>query len=201
MIDQKEQILQIAYKMFLTSGVRNVSIDEVCSELRISKKTFYTHFTQKEDLVDAVLTYHESKNFEKYEKNLNSKNAIDLLIFIIREIRRNTDCEPHLMWHDIKKFYPKVYEKHDNEKLYTIKNGFEQNLLKGIAEGYYREDLDVELAAWFHTIQIKNTFGGLQQSNFKYSKKRLLDFFIDLIIHLIANEKGLKYIKENYLKE
>jgi hypothetical protein len=28
-----------------------------------------------------------------------------------------------------------------------------------------------------------------------------MDFYIDLIIHLIANEKGLKYLEENYYNE
>ncbi len=41
----------------------------------------------------------------------------------------------------------------------------------------------------------------MERTQKKFSKKRVLDFFIDLIIHLIANEKGLKYLEEHYLNE
>ena len=45
MDQQQEQIIQTAGKLFNTNGIRNVSVDDVCAELRISKKTFYTHFS------------------------------------------------------------------------------------------------------------------------------------------------------------
>jgi AcrR family transcriptional regulator len=97
MDEQKELILQTASKMFVQSGVRNVSIHDVCSELRISKKTFYVHFSQKEELVDALITYDKQKRLERYEKNMKGKNAIDTLIYIIREIKKDMDCMPHLL--------------------------------------------------------------------------------------------------------
>ncbi|MGE4515099.1 MAG: hypothetical protein AB7E26_14995, partial [Chryseobacterium sp.] len=59
----------------------------------------------------------------------------------------------------------------------------------------------IELTSIFHAIQIKNTFDLMEQSSIKFTKKRLLDFFIDLMMHLIANEKGLKYLEEHYFKD
>ena len=74
---------------------------------------------------------------------------------------------------------------------------FENNIRQGIAEGYYRENLDIELLSFFHTVQIRNTFEMMMQSQLKFSLKRITDFFIDMIIRLVANEKGMKYIEEN----
>ena len=91
MDQQKEIIVQTAIRMFHQLGIRNVSIDDICSELRISKKTFYTHFQQKEELVDAVLIYSKTKELEKFSKNLHGKNAIDALIFIVKEIKKHSD--------------------------------------------------------------------------------------------------------------
>lgn len=201
MDEQKELILQTASKMFVQSGVRNVSIHDVCSELRISKKTFYVHFSQKEELVDALITYDKQKRLERYEKNMKGKNAIDTLIYIIREIKKDMDCMPHLLWNDIMKFYPKVYEKHNNEKIANIRHGFEINMKQGIAEGFYRENLDVELLSFFHSVQMSNSMELMENAQKKYTKKRLLDFFIDLMIHAIATEKGLDYMKEHYFRE
>ncbi len=201
MDELKEHILQTASGMFMQSGIRNVSIDDVCSELRISKKTFYVHFSQKEELVDAVVTYDKQKRFERYEKNFKNKNAIDTLIYIIKEIKKDMDCTPHLLWSDIQKFYPKVFEKHNSEKLQNIRLGFENNLKQGVEEGFYRDDMDIELVSLFHSVQLKYSFEIMDQAHKKYSKRRLLDFFIDLMIHVIASEKGLTYMKEHYFKD
>lgn len=197
----KHKITQTASNLFHQSGVRNVSIDEVCSELHISKKTFYQHFQQKEDLIGAVIEETKQQHFEKFEKNLKNKNAIDSLIFIIKELKKNSDCEPHQLWFDIQKYYPKIYEKYEIMKNEAIRIGFEQNLIQGIEEGFYRNNLDIELTSFFHSVQMKATFEMMQQNQNKYSKKRMMDFYIDLLIHLIANEKGLKYLEENYYNE
>lgn len=197
MENQHENIIQTAVKLFEQYGIRSVSIDNVCSELRISKKTFYTYFPQKEELVDAVLNYQKAQNIERYEKLFKNKNAIDSLIIIIKEVKKGLENESHTMCYDLEKYYPKIHERHESEKNEIMKMGFEMNLRQGIAEGYYREDLDVDLISLFHSIQIKNTFEMMQQSSKKYSKKRLIEFFMDLMIHLIANEKGLKYMEEH----
>ncbi|HEY6915257.1 MAG TPA: TetR/AcrR family transcriptional regulator [Paludibacter sp.] len=200
MENQYEVIVSTASHLFEQFGIRSVSIDNVCAELHISKKTFYNYFPQKEDLVDAVLTYQRAATLEKYGKLLKNKNAIDSLILIIREIKKNVEHESLSMCYDLEKYYPKINEKFELEKREGIRAGFEMNLRQGIEEGYYRDDLDVELISFFHSIQIKNTFEQMSQDSKKYSKKRLIDFFIDLMIHLIANEKGLKYMEENYNK-
>jgi len=194
---QREIIVSTASRLFEQFGIRSVSIDNVCAELHISKKTFYTYFPQKEDLVDAVLTYQRKVNLERYSKLFKNKNAIDSLILIIKEIKKNVEQESLSMCYDLEKYYPKIHEKFEHEKREGIRAGFEINLRQGINEGYYRSDLDVELISFFHSIQIKNTFEQMSQDVKKYSKKRLIDFFIDLMIHLIANEKGLKYMEEN----
>jgi TetR/AcrR family transcriptional regulator, cholesterol catabolism regulator len=200
MENQQEIIVSTASRLFEQFGIRSVSIDNVCAELHISKKTFYNYFPQKEDLVDAVMSYLRNTNLEKYGKLFRNKNAIDSLILIIKEIKKNVEHESQSMCYDLEKYYPKINEKFELLKREGIRAGFEMNLRQGIQEGFYREDLDVELISFFHSIQIKNTFEQMNQDTKKYSKKRLIDFFIDLMIHLIANEKGLKYVEENYNK-
>jgi len=200
MENQSENIVIAAGRLFEQFGIRSVSIDNVCSELHISKKTFYTYFPQKEDLVDAVLIYQKKNNYEKFEKLFKNKNAIDSLIVSIKEIRKALETESQTMFYDLQKYYPKVFEKHMSKNTDEMRLGFEMNLRQGVEEGYYREDLDIELISLFHSLQIKNTFELMQQFPKKFTKKRLVDFFIDLMIHLIANEKGLKYMDEHYNK-
>jgi len=192
-----ELIVQKANYLFEQYGLRSVTIDDVCKELRISKKTFYNHFTQKEELVDAVITFQKKQQIEKYEKLLKNKNAIESLIIIINEIRKSMENESQFICHDLEKYYPKIFKKHEDINRENTRIGFELNLKQGIDEGFYRQDIDVELLSHFHSIQIKNTFEQLKETTNKYTKKRLLEFFIDLIVHFIANEKGLQYMNDH----
>ncbi len=195
----KDSIIQTARQLFEQYGLRSVSIDNVCKELTISKKTFYNYFEQKEVLVNEVILAIKHENINRFAKQLKDKNAIDSLIVIIKEIKKSEDCEPPTMWFDFEKYYPKLFAEHEKQKMEFIRNGFEYNLKQGISEGYYRDDLDIELTSYFHSVQLKTTFEMMHGSDLKFSKRRILDFFIDMLIHLIANEKGLSYLKENYL--
>jgi AcrR family transcriptional regulator len=197
---QQELIVSTSSKLFEQFGIRSVSIDNVCAELRISKKTFYSYFPQKEDLVEAVLMHQRSIQYEKFAKLFKNKNAIDSLIISIQEIRRSAGHESVAMCYDLEKYYPKVNEKYEQASKQMMRAGFERFLRQGIDEGYFREDLDVEMIAFFHSLQMKTTFEQMTQDPKKYSKKRIIDFFVDLMIHLIANEKGLKYLEKNYTK-
>jgi len=197
---QQELIISTASRLFEQFGIRSVSIDNVCNELRISKKTFYNYFSQKEDLVEAVLVYQNNIQHEKFLKIFKNKNAIDSLILTIREIRKTIGQESLAMCNDLEKYYPKVNDKYEQIAREEIRAGFERFLNQGIDEGYFRDDLDVEMIALFHSLQMKKTFEQMSQDTKKYSKKRIFDFFIDLMIHLISNEKGLKYMDEHYNK-
>lgn len=193
----KENIIQVAATQFHQVGIRNVSIDDVCAELRISKKTFYQYFDKKEELIDAVIAYEQEQHMAKMHKSIRDKNAIEVFIFTIKEIKKSAECTPFMLWHDLKKYYPALHQKYDQIKTERIQSAFGENIRQGIEEGYYRDNLDIELISFFHSIQIRNIFETMMQSQKKYSAKRLTDFFIDMIIHLIVNEKGLKYIEEN----
>lgn len=198
MKDVRESILLEASFLFHQSGIKNISVDKISSELRISKKTFYSYFEQKQDLVDAVLFYQEEFYLKKLEGILKNKNAIEFLILSLKEIRKRANCEPTLMWNDIKKYYPEVFKKHILIRQDFVKKLFETNLKRGVEEGFYRKDLDIILISILYSEHLKNIFNTLNKYSKKYSKKRLIDFFIDMIIHVIANEKGLQYVQENY---
>ncbi|MFM2291550.1 MAG: hypothetical protein RIS29_1363 [Bacteroidota bacterium] len=200
MESQQELIISTASSLFVQFGIRSVSIDNVCNELRMSKKTFYTFFAQKEELVEAVVVYQRKQRNDRFEKLFKNKNAIDSLILSIKELRKVMDQESAVMCNDLEKYYPRVNEKYEQISREEIRAGFESFLNQGIAEGYFREDLDIEMIALFHSVQLKYMINQMAQFPQKYSRKRIYDFFIDLMIHLIANEKGLQYLAENYNK-
>jgi AcrR family transcriptional regulator len=55
MKDAEQSILELAKKRFEHFGYRKTTIDEICRDGGISKKTVYRHFRDKEDLFARVL--------------------------------------------------------------------------------------------------------------------------------------------------
>ena len=52
--DQKNNIIKTAGEMFFRLGIRSVSIDDICREFGMSKKTFYVYFASKDELIEEL---------------------------------------------------------------------------------------------------------------------------------------------------
>ena len=52
---RKGELLQIAYRLFLSQGYENTSVDEIIEAAGIAKGTFYYYFQSKEQMLEAVI--------------------------------------------------------------------------------------------------------------------------------------------------
>lgn len=55
----RERVLETAYALFSTRGIRGVGVDEVIAGAGVAKATMYRHFPSKDDLVVAFLAQRE----------------------------------------------------------------------------------------------------------------------------------------------
>src|SRR5262245_66322126 len=51
----RQRLIEAAVRRFYRDGFRNVGIDQVYSDVGISKTAFYKHFESKDDLLLAVM--------------------------------------------------------------------------------------------------------------------------------------------------
>lgn len=52
---RKQELLQIAYRLFLSRGYENTSVDEIIEEAGIAKGTYYYYFASKEQMLEEVI--------------------------------------------------------------------------------------------------------------------------------------------------
>lgn len=52
---RKQELLEIAYDMFLSRGYEDTSVDEIIARAQIAKGTFYYYFPSKEMLLEGVI--------------------------------------------------------------------------------------------------------------------------------------------------
>jgi AcrR family transcriptional regulator len=193
-MELREKILNTSKTMFCEYGLKRVSIDDICNELRISKKTFYSVFKQKEELIECLLLeMHEQK---KQEQVIDIKdNIIESLLQNSYVFKQRSKKEQFLIMHDLSKYYPQILQKY---KEVIKQNSLEEVstfLEKGIEQDLFRKEINMELMSHFISESMTNFFSSIQD-NKKAKWAVLIDFFIDTIIHLTANENGLKYYFE-----
>ena len=191
MSEIKEKIVAEAEALFLRLGIRSVTMDDVARELSMSKKTLYQFFENKEHLVLEVARKHlteEAADFTNIAEE--AENAIDELHRISKCMRRNMSNIHPVTLHDLRKYHPKAFELFSTFKNDFIKGNVENNLKRGIEEGYYRPDIDPEILAIVRVEQVTMMFDAKVFPNPPYDFIRVQMQMFDHFIHGILSEKG-----------
>ena len=149
MNEGKEQILKVAIERMQQVGIRSVSVDDICHELGMSKKTFYVYFASKDDLVQAILHKHEQKVAHDLDNAL-SKRTITQVIVEWAKIAQSTqkkDLKTPAMMYDLEKYYPQLFAAHKKVMRQTAEKILVRFLGKGVSEGIFRAEIDVDVVA------------------------------------------------------
>ncbi len=200
-MDLRERILKTAEELFAKFGIRSVTMDELASELGISKKTIYQHFKDKDEIVQEVASnrmncdHSESENIRKI-----SRNPIDEVLKELEMFRNHAASLNPVLIYDLKKYHPntwQLFQKHKQTVLYGI---IRRNLEEGIVQDLYRNDINVEVLSKLRLQEIDIMF---DQDVFPYEKFNQFDvqmIFADHFLRGIMTEKG-REIYENYIQE
>ena len=196
--DLRAKILKTSGELFFKFGIRSVSIDDICNELHISKKTFYTVFKQKDELIVELLDAMRQKKEKDYQQVLApSVNVLDLLMQSFKTLRQHS-MEKHLAFgFDLEKFYPELWHERQVMLKEMDLKYMAQMLRTGIEQGMYREDLNIEATAVLLANLIPNVLKDLMQVSMNTAQR--VDFVLDMIVRMICNEKGLEYYQNTIL--
>jgi TetR/AcrR family transcriptional regulator, cholesterol catabolism regulator len=111
-LEIKDRIIAKAREQFFRYGVKSVTMDDIASELGISKKTIYQHFEDKDDIVHQMMQIEmandkcEWEDLEKVSKNIIEKSVKSMDFFK----QAFTEINPSAFF-DIKKYHPKTISK------------------------------------------------------------------------------------------
>ena len=147
-MEVRDKIIEQATQKMRQVGIKSISIDDICHEIGISKKTFYVHFDTKDDLVAAMLRKHENFLQTSVRQAIEGKTVLELLLGFMQIAGETMDVRqiPPLV-HDLKKYYPILYKEHlDNVRMFAQEVMREQ-IARGVQEGIFRADLDVDKTA------------------------------------------------------
>lgn len=192
-----DRILNSALALYSKYGIKSITLDDLCRDLGISKKTLYLHIHDKKDLIRKVMEY------ERHIQETNTKkmyragiNAIDELMYVNRMIHENESIHSPTFYFDLKKYYPDLYGEWIEYKRKRMYEVIRRNLQKGIEEGLFRKDLDPDIISRLHMVRTETMHTSEILEDNERSASRFLHEVFRYHIHGICNDKGLAYFRE-----
>jgi len=193
----KERILEKAHELFIRYGVRSVSMDDIAAQLGMSKKTLYHDYTDKEELVDAVLsTVLEKNRNECFLDRQNAENAIHEVFQAFDMMQEMfSNMNPAIVF-DLEKYHPAVYKKLQHHKKVFLYQVLKQNLERGIAEELYRPEINVDTLTRFRIEGMMLAFNSEVFPNNRTHLAAIQEELLEHFLYGLATLKGQKLIQK-----
>jgi len=133
------QIIDAFARKAKVLGIRSISMNSLAGSLRMSTKTLYKYFTNKEELVHELIVRWEArvhKPISAYPTN----DLMEILRYRIQAWVQNDAQFSTAFWLDLKTGYPQLYTVYI-DSLYESMRAMRERLTP-----YLRDDVDVEFA-------------------------------------------------------
>ena len=141
-INNETRIIEVATDRFMDAGLYKVTMDEIASDLRMSKKTVYKFFPSKETLLKAIV-HTFMKNVEgEVQGIISSDKPIEeklttLLAFIGKQLRSFSRS----FMTDLQRFAPALWKEIEIFRRERVLSQLQQMFRQAKKEGVFREDL------------------------------------------------------------
>ena len=200
-MELREKILLKVTELFMRYGVKSISMDDISSQLGISKKTLYQFVDNKKDLIQKVFERHIEEEMAAMKIIVNeSENAVEEIVRIAQYVTQLLrEMSPKTLY-DLQKYYRSIWdlvEALHQQQIFAI---IKDNIERGIEDDLYRVDLNADIVAKLYvgksSLLVDDKLFPLKD----YNKENLFKEHIKYHIYGIASKKGLRLL-EKYTKQ
>jgi AcrR family transcriptional regulator len=190
-------ILDGTIDLFYEFGIKNLNMDDISRQLKISKKTLYQYAKSKEDLIEKLFYYDDMKWEKRITEIINKNlNAIDILIHVSIVISEQIGkFDPKLKF-EMSKYYETIFHDFMQNKQAHIFEQISNNINRGIAEGLYRDNLNVELISGLYVRNLVD----MHNKDFCFVENITFDQIFEAMfenhIRAISTPEGIEYFEK-----
>ncbi len=144
--DARARILEKAEQCFLTHGYSRVTMDDIATELRMSKKTLYRHFSRKEELGEAALVAIFTRIGEELRAILEDerRDFVERLEAFARTVAGHYG-RGAAMLRDLQRDAPALWQKLLELRRQSVQERFGAFVAAGVKAGALRSDVEPRL--------------------------------------------------------
>lgn len=192
---RKKELIDVAYKLFITKGYENTSVDEIIATAKIAKGTYYYHFESKEQMLEEVVNMMIDEEVKKAKQVVNSNLKLEeKLVYTILALRVSKEEMPvqdaiHTKENII--LHKKINEKIINEAVPLISSIVKE----AKKDGLFNCDDNIEERVRMTLILSTEMF------DHNEINEKEVSVFIDTLEKIYGAKKGSLQFIQNLIKE
>lgn len=192
----KEKIRDTATRLFLERGFKSITMDDLANEIGMSKKTIYSEYGNKTELVEDCVMNKFCDLSEGIDLIIAmGKNAIEELFEIKKYVLSHLNDEKTSPQFQLMKYYPKIYMTIRTMHFNKMHKCVLSNVERGIQQELYRENLDTEFIARIYYSGINSIKDQTIFPIERFPISKLMDSFLEYHLRGIITPKGKNILK------
>jgi AcrR family transcriptional regulator len=199
-----EKILSASIELFSQYGFKTITMDDIARRAGISKKTLYQHFANKHEVVNESVMWYKNNMTESCGKFLgDAENAIEAMVRILAFFDNMYKRINPMAMLELQRFFPDAYQTFRDLLMRDVAM-MRDNILQGIKEGYYREEVNADLLARY---RMETSLLILQPSLLVSDRTGLISVALEIGEHFMygimttKGEKLYQKYKAKYIKQ
>jgi AcrR family transcriptional regulator len=200
-----EKILSASIELFSQYGFKTITMDDIARRAGISKKTLYQHFANKQEVVNESVLWYKNNTTEGCAVVLQgAENAVEAMVKILAFFDNIYKRINPMAMFELQRFFPEAYKSFRDLLMERDVAMIRENILQGIKEGHYREEINAELLARY---RMETSLLTLQPNLLVNDRSSLMSVALEIGEHFMyglmtaKGEKLYQKYKAQYLKQ
>jgi AcrR family transcriptional regulator len=197
----QERILNTAFHLFSQFGTRTITMDDIAQKTGVSKKTLYVHFADKDELVThAISRYLQVVEKDSQAIQLQAADAIDELFLVMQMLDKQfRNMKPFVLL-DLQRYHSAAYDAFLTYRDSSLQSTIRQNLQRGIREGLFRPDLDVDILTKYRLSTAMLCFQPDVFAPGLYEMGKVQRILLEHFLYGLVSSEGYERIKKHQLQ-
>ncbi len=189
----RDRIVRVAERVFLRSGFSRVLMDDLARELGMSKKTVYSHFASKEDLLRSVLAQRVSEVDEGLGAIVRARESFPAKLGHVACFLQGKIAEVSPVFlEDIQRYAPECFRVVEEFRGRAIPNYFGRLFDEGIRAGHVRRQVNRDLLIRMLVLSIQGIIRPEAVGELRLHPREALDHILAITFDGILTPKGRK---------
>ena len=195
----KEKYIIRLFDFFRENGLQ-FNMSEISAALGITKKTLYNNFSSREEMIRTVARYFYDRLEARIGSSLEgNKDAVGELFTISSVLRHEIDRLGAVLLRDISRYMPEINLMNHTDRLSFYSKLIRENLVRGIRENVYREDINIEYTTLFYTSAIERFYKWDGSYKLVSDSVRFHSELVKYHLYSVVNKRGRELLEE-YIK-
>jgi len=193
--ESRKRIVETALQLFNSRGIRGVTMDDIAATMRMSKRTLYETFANKEELLtECLMQVHD--RIERRHKEVYMKVDEPLLValYMVRVNAMSNHSYCHLI-EEAERYYPELHDQFFKIHTASFRTMLQKTLAYAQENNYLRPNVDIDTTVDFmcHVVQERRMSDIADSSEFG---RKMSEVSFTFLRGLMSTETIVRYDKK-----